>query len=52
MIKEKEISYAPTGDPFVDAGGMAFEYIAKQFPDKTVEELIRWAAHVNRDKRA
>lgn len=40
------ISYESTGDLFVDAGGMALEYLSKQFTDKTVMDLIEWASIV------
>ncbi|MBL7137131.1 MAG: type I-B CRISPR-associated protein Cas8b1/Cst1 [Candidatus Marinimicrobia bacterium] len=45
MLREN-ISFQPTGDPFVDAGGMALEYIAGQFPEKNLMELIEWAARI------
>lgn len=45
-MHKENISFQPTGDPFVDAGGMALEYIAGQFPEKTLLGLIEWAARV------
>ncbi|HEU19089.1 MAG TPA: type I-B CRISPR-associated protein Cas8b1/Cst1 [Deltaproteobacteria bacterium] len=46
----KDISFEPTGDPFVDAGGMALEYIASRFPEKLLMELIEWAARIYVEK--
>jgi CRISPR-associated protein Cst1 len=45
-MHRENISFQPTGDPFVDTGGMALEYIAGQFPEKSLLELIEWAARV------
>ncbi|MCF7911363.1 MAG: type I-B CRISPR-associated protein Cas8b1/Cst1 [Candidatus Cloacimonetes bacterium] len=39
-----------TGDPFIDAGGMALEYISEQFPEKSIDELIEWAAKIYVEK--
>ncbi len=46
MLENFKVTFEETGDPFVDAGGMALEYISKQFPEKTIMELIEWAAKV------
>lgn len=40
-MHRENISFQPTGDPFVDVGGMALEYIAGQFPEKKMVELIK-----------
>jgi CRISPR-associated protein Cst1 len=40
------IPFKPTGDPFVDAGAMALEYLHEQEPEKTVMELIEMAAKI------
>lgn len=35
-----------TGDPFVDAGGAALEYLQNKFPDKSLLELIEYSARI------
>lgn len=38
LINNFKITFEETGDPFVDAGGMALEYISKQFPEKSIKK--------------
>ncbi len=40
------ISYKPTGDPFVDAGGMALNYVQQDYPEKDLLELIKLVADI------
>jgi len=40
------ISFKPTGDPFVDAGGEALKYLIDFYPQKTVAELIDDMANI------
>ena len=42
------ISFKPTGDPFVDAGGEALKYLIDFYPQKTVAELIDDMANIFR----
>ncbi|MBN2396669.1 MAG: type I-B CRISPR-associated protein Cas8b1/Cst1 [Candidatus Atribacteria bacterium] len=49
-IPDIQISYKKTGDPFVDAGGMALQYITEKFPEKNIMQLIEWAAKVYVEK--
>ena len=50
LIDNFEIRFEETGDPFVDAGGMALKYISEQFPNKSIMELVEWAAKVYVEK--
>lgn len=40
----------PTGDPFVDAGGFAIEYLFEKFPNKDIYELIEYITKIYVDK--
>jgi CRISPR-associated protein Cst1 len=46
VIPNIEICYEKTGDPFVDAGGIALRYIAEKFPEKNTMQLIEWATQI------
>ncbi|MBO5026879.1 MAG: type I-B CRISPR-associated protein Cas8b1/Cst1 [Bacteroidaceae bacterium] len=41
---------APTGDPFVDAGGFVLEKLSQLFPEKDILELIMWVTDIYVDK--
>lgn len=36
----------PTGDPFVDTGGYAIEYLSEKFPEKDIMELIDYVTKI------
>lgn len=40
----------PTGDPFVDAGGFAIEYLSEKFPEKDILELIDYITKIYVEK--
>lgn len=40
----------PTGDPFVDAGGFAIEYLSEKFPEKDILELINYITKIYVEK--
>ncbi len=40
------VSFEPTGDPFVDAGGLALDYLRQVYQDKNLPTLIRLAADI------
>jgi CRISPR-associated protein Cst1 len=41
-----KISFEMTGDPFVDAGGMALRYLQNAYPDREWIEMIRFVADI------
>ncbi|MDD5766544.1 MAG: type I-B CRISPR-associated protein Cas8b1/Cst1 [Candidatus Marinimicrobia bacterium] len=40
------ISFKPTGDPFVDAGGNALKYLMEMFSEKSISDLIELATEI------
>ena len=46
MNRKITIPDIPTGDPFVDAGNLAFQALSKRFPEKTVPDLIEFATDI------
>lgn len=38
--------WSPSGDPFVDAGGFALNYLSEKFPEKNILELIDFAIDI------
>jgi CRISPR-associated protein Cst1 len=45
-VKLDENFFRITGDPFVDAGALALEYLSEQFPDKSLENIYEFATEV------
>jgi len=47
-LKEKDIIIPDntTGDPFVDAGNLALQALAKRFPDKNIFDLIKFVSKI------
>jgi hypothetical protein len=47
-LKEKDIIIPDntTGDPFVDAGNLALQALAKRFPDKNIFDLIMFVSKI------
>lgn len=39
-----------TGDPFVDAGGFAIEYLSEKFPEKDILDLIKYTTKIYVEK--
>lgn len=40
------LSFRPTGDPFIDLGGIVYQTIAEMFPDKTVADILKFVIDV------
>ncbi len=45
-----DFSFEPTGDPFVDTGGLVLENLIRRFPDKSLFQLIEFATDIYIDK--